>query len=464
MLLNYGEPNWPKDAKDADKQAAAARLKKYGDRFVGYVSGESIAHASLDSAALDEKIKAAKSRADVLAALREANTAAVVKKFSGYAARTLTPEQAWAPVISCLSANIEAYAHALAAWGCRHIGHENTGNSPTLARRLAFLRGAARQFGAKVADYQSCNLGDSATMFSREAFFYPASQPLRPRQPVRRLGRRRRQLGAQGLPPVPPGRRRRLLQRGGRRHLLEARRQLRRRRLPRPALPQGQGDRGGHEPRSQAPRGVAVHAGRLPAGRGARLGAGALHARRRSASTRSSTRRVLTPGRHEDAVRGWFDVAYYPAPETQNEPATAVRQTYVNGIFGDIFDVIVTAPKHADILKTYPVVIAAGDVPLTAEWGTALNDYMEAGGTLVVCDGSFSGPGSSVLRLPAVNGPVGVLRRRDELRLEAHRRSGPVQRLPLSPPCAAGESDRVLRRPPDGAADRPRPPARARAA
>ena len=37
------------------------------------------------------------------------------------------------------------------------------------------MRGAARQFGARIVDYQSCNLGDAATMYSREAFFYPAS-------------------------------------------------------------------------------------------------------------------------------------------------------------------------------------------------------------------------------------------------------------------------------------------------
>ena len=63
---------------------------------------------------------------------------------------------------------------------------------------------------------------------------------------------------------------------------------------------------------------------------------------------------VLATGRHEAALRGWFDIAYYPAPETQNEPATAIRQTYVNGVFGDIFDVIVNAPGHTAITTTYP--------------------------------------------------------------------------------------------------------------
>jgi hypothetical protein len=44
----------------------------------------------------------------------------------------------------------------------------------------------------------------------------------------------------------------------------------------------------------------------------------------------------------------------------------------VNGIFGDIFDVIVTAKDKAQVLKAYPVVIAAGEVPLSEQWGKAL--------------------------------------------------------------------------------------------
>ena len=49
-------------------------------------------------------------------------------------------------------------------------------------------------------------------------------------------------------------------------------------------------------------------------------------------------------------------------------------------MFGDLFDVIVTAPGHADILKTYPVVIAAGKVSLSEEWGQALRGMLMAAG------------------------------------------------------------------------------------
>src|SRR5262249_7069362 len=144
VLLNYGEPAWPSAVTPV---LVAGKFEQYKDRFIGYIAGESIAYEGVDRGELGRRAHSAHSRAEILAAMRELYTQAVVRKFSGYLGRTLTPDEAWAPVISCLSAGMEAYAHALCAWGVRRIGHENTGNSPTLARRLAFLRGAARQFG-----------------------------------------------------------------------------------------------------------------------------------------------------------------------------------------------------------------------------------------------------------------------------------------------------------------------------
>ncbi|HEV8379205.1 MAG TPA: hypothetical protein VGP99_10175, partial [Tepidisphaeraceae bacterium] len=109
---------------------------------------------------------------------------------------------------------------------------------------------------------------------------------------------------------------------------------------------------------------------------------------------------VLMPGAHEAGIRGWMDVAYYPAAETQNEHASGIRQTYVAGIFGDIFDVIVTAKDRTGILSTYPVVILAGEVPLSEEWGKAIADYVQRGGTLVVSAEQLSGRGVGALQFP----------------------------------------------------------------
>jgi len=79
----------------------------------------------------------------------------------------------------------------------------------------------------------------------------------------------------------------------------------------------------------------------------------------------------------------------------------------VNGMFGDIFDVIVNAPGRTAILSSYPVVIVAGEVPISAEWGKALASYVEGGGTLVVCAGQLSAEGVAALALP----PLGAAAR-----------------------------------------------------
>lgn len=397
ILLNYGEPSWP---AGADPRQARANLAGYRDRFVGYVAGESIAYAPVDDAALARRVAAAKSRAEVLAALRELNTEAVIKKFSGYYGAPVAAPEAWAPVIPCLSAAAEAFAHALCDWGVRRIGHESTGNSPTLARRLAFLRGAARQFGARVVDYQSANLGDSATIFSREAYFYPGSSRyvldsnydvwagagvnwLLKDYLLFHLAGADAFYNEQGqdiywkpgggvagdefpVQPSPKGRVAEVIQR-----LAHA-----------------------HE-RGEQYTPVAFLVDEAHGWTQERFipGAFGLDPRWNPA--------LLEPGAHEASLRGWFDLAYFPAPETQGEPASAVRQTYVNGIFGDIFDVVVNAPRRAGIISTYPVLIAAGEVPISPEWGRALGDYLRGGGTLVVTAGQLSGPGAGALAPPA---------------------------------------------------------------
>src|SRR2546423_265357 len=75
------------------------------------------------------------------------------------------------------------------------------------------------------------------------------------------------------------------------------------------------------------------------------------------------------------------------------------------GIFGDIFDVVVTAKGKSGILNSYPVVILAGEVSISQEWAKALSGYMERGGTLVVCGDQISGEGAGGLNLPQM-GPT----------------------------------------------------------
>ena len=400
ILLNYGAPSWPK--KDADKTVPSENLKKLGDRFIGFVVGESLSYGPVDGTARDEKIRAAKSRGDVLAAVRDAHSDGVIKGMANIYGKDLTAAEAWEKLIPCMSASNEAFAHAVVNWGSKRVGHEGTGNSPTLARRLAFLRGAARQFGGGVVDYQSCNLGDASTIFSRESQMYPGN--------ARFIFDNSYDAWAGcGVNWVLKDY---LLF-----HIAGA-----------DAFYHEEGQDIFWKPGGNS-AGDAFPIGLSPRGRVTEafiVNTCAIASAARSQYTPIAflldeahgwsqeafqpgafgfdptlNPAVLSQGTHEASIRGWFDVAYYPAPETQNEPSSAIRQTFVNGIFGDIFDVIVTAPKHSAIAASYPVLIAAGGVTVSQEWGAALKSYVESGGTLVVCDGQFTGPGVAALELPA---------------------------------------------------------------
>ena len=52
-------------------------------------------------------------------------------------------------------------------------------------------------------------------------------------------------------------------------------------------------------------------------------------------------------------------------------------------------------------IDSYPVVIVAGDIELTAPEGQRLAQYVKRGGTLLVADAQFTGPGVAALQLPA---------------------------------------------------------------
>jgi hypothetical protein len=102
-------------------------------------------------------------------------------------------------------------------------------------------------------------------------------------------------------------------------------------------------------------------------------------------------------------LREYFWTAYHPIGPKSTEPITGTNEVYVPGVFGDVFDVIYAYPdvKRWTTIDSYPVVVAAGDIELTAEEGKRLAKYVQDGGTLLVADGHLTGPGVAALELPA---------------------------------------------------------------
>jgi hypothetical protein len=114
--------------------------------------------------------------------------------------------------------------------------------------------------------------------------------------------------------------------------------------------------------------------------------------------------RQLPYGLHEQMLQEYFNLAFHPAGPLLGEPTTALNQTFVPGVFGDIFDVIYAYPdvNRWGTIDTYPAVIVAGDIELTQAEGQRLNQYVEKGGTLLVALDQLSGPGLAELKLPVV--------------------------------------------------------------
>lgn len=107
-------------------------------------------------------------------------------------------------------------------------------------------------------------------------------------------------------------------------------------------------------------------------------------------------------GIHEKMLEEYFATAYYPIGPRSEEPVSALKETYVPGIFGDIFDVVNAYPDTGlwSTLDTYPVVIVAGDIELTEAEGKRLQQYIRDGGTVLVADAQLQGRGAAVLELP----------------------------------------------------------------
>jgi hypothetical protein len=113
------------------------------------------------------------------------------------------------------------------------------------------------------------------------------------------------------------------------------------------------------------------------------------------------------PGDHERMLQEYFWTAYYPmGPETE-KPITGTNEVFLPGVFGDVFDVIAAYPKveRWTTIDTYPAVIVAGEIELTAAEGKRLVDHVAKGGTLLVADAHLSGPGVSELKLPLATSP-----------------------------------------------------------
>jgi hypothetical protein len=365
VLINYGSTQWT----DVEAQAALKLLTgELREQFLGWISGESIGFVWGD-AATELKLTPEMSRRELLEAHRVFYTRALERKWSDIF-HTPQTSAMWDKLIPAQSTSSTSFAHALGEWGTRLIGIETAAVQPITAMRIAFTRGAARQYGGNFLYYHAPNFGDTATSFTKAQNFAGPDNFFHSR------------YGATMGPSLAWYRKSYYLyyMAGASAIYLEQ----------------------GHDQFFKP--GPGEHPFQLnPLGRitDEFMRFAEKHTERGTPYTPIAF--LLDPAhgwemtdypqwpfgvsqinKSDRALRELLGAAYYPAPVTEGEPATADRQAHVSSIFGDIFDVLVASETRRDAIDGYRSLIVGGRVEWSRAWAVKLEDYVRKGGMLTI--------------------------------------------------------------------------------
>jgi hypothetical protein len=364
VLINYGAANF----SEAEGQPALKLLTgELRSQFVGWISGESIGHV-WSQVAQTLTLTPDMTRAQMLADYRAAYTRALEQKWAATFHAQAGPM--WDTLIPAQSTSSTSYAHALASWGVRTLGMETSAVQPITAMRIAFTRGAARQFGGTFLYYHAPNFGDTATTFTKSQNFAGPDYFFHTR------------YGATMGPSLSWYRKNYYLyfMSGASAIYLEQ------------GFDQFFKPGPGEHPFQLNPLGRITDEFVRFAQR---------HADRGVPYTPVAF--LLDPAhgwdmtdwphfplgvahldRSDRALRELFLAAYYPAAVNEGEPATADRQAFTNAAFGDIFDVLVASEKNAGAIDAYRALVVGGRIVWTPAWGERLKAYVQKGGTVVL--------------------------------------------------------------------------------
>lgn len=378
-----------------------AMFQKYRDRYVGSIAGESLGYFEVDNEVMKAATSHAATRRQLVEAFAPLMLAKNAEKYRAIYGRDLDANP-YLDVIPCLSLGNIISAPLAADWGARTIGYESSAcTSTVLGMRWAFMRGAARQRGAQTATYRSCNFGDSSTIFSDTQSYhspknildnyysvfsgagmtwykfdiwyqYMAGSSLFYHEQGFDEFWQPGGTTAAGLHPVQLSPKGKLVDR-----FLRTTKTGFDRGVPYTPAAILVDYAHGWEPAPYWPNSFKNWHG---------------HQDR------------FKFGPHEKMLEQYFWTAYHPIGRESERPITGTNEVNVAGVFGDIFDVIYAYPDVSkwNTIDSYPVVIVAGDIDLTAAEGRRLAQYIERGGTLLVADVHLTGPGAEALELPSV--------------------------------------------------------------
>ncbi len=386
ILINYGFVNF----SEADGQAAWKLLNgDLREQFLGWISGESIGYVWSDSPQY-LKISPDMTRPQLLEAHRVFYTDALRRKWTTV---FKTPAGAmWDKLIPAMSTSSTSFAHPLGEWGVRVFGMETAAVMPMTAMRIAFTRGAARQYGGEFLYYHAPNFGDTATVFTKQMSYAGPDNFFHSR------------YGATMGPSLSWYRKSYYLY-----YMSGA-----------SAIYLEQGYDQFFKP------GPGEHPFQLnPLGRitDEFMHFAEKHPDRGTPYTPIAF--LLDPAhgweitdypqwpfevsqinRSDRALRELIGAAYYPGTVREGEPASGERQAFVPGIFGNIFDVLVTSETRKDAIDSYRAVLVGGRIEWSGAWAKKLADYVRSGGVVVLNSAQIKGLPADLLgaRLTGMTG------------------------------------------------------------
>ena len=320
VLINYGSSKMsPEDGQAAWKLLTG----EFKDQFLGWISGESVGYV-WDDAPAELKVSPTMSRRELQETHRAFYNHALARKWARMFHTETGPM--WDKLIPAQSSSSTSFAHPLTDWGVRLLGIETAAVQPMFGMRIAFTRGAVRQYGGNFLYYHAPNFGDTATTFTKAQNFAGPDQFFHSR------------YGATMGPSLSWYRKSYYFY-----YMSGA-----------SAIYLEQGFDQFFKP------GPGEHPFQLnPLGRITEEFTQFVEKHPDRGTPYTPVAFLLDPAhgwemtdyphwpfgvsqisRHDRALRQLFGVAYYPGLVNEGEPATGDRQAFVNGIFGNTFDVL----------------------------------------------------------------------------------------------------------------------------
>jgi hypothetical protein len=364
IMTNYANPTYNEKSGQATYQALTGPL---AGQFMGYIHGEAIGGPGV--AGTDKSLgKTRREHVDALGRLLKKQQAEAWSKTY----KVNVPEAHWAKGIPCLSVDCIALAHLFHDMGSATVGYEEDATNVHVPMRIAFERGAARQYGGAWINYASGNFGDACNYFSQN--------PVVPRGSPAWF--HSKYAITDGVTASWYRKLYYLNYLGGASAIFWEQNLANQWILPGP----------GEHPIQLSPFGRATEdfqafVTRLP-DRGEPLTPVAILLSHGHGYDRVNYRckmlGVFTEDVADRELRELFNACWYPSGVLEGLPAAPDVQSMPSGTYGNIFDVLVDRPARAKAILNYPVVWAAGDVDLSGAMQPVFQEYLRRGGTLVV--------------------------------------------------------------------------------